>query len=77
MLRRHLPAAGYYNSTQWPAHPLCTGKYGSGAPGGRPISIHLHGEQSLSPYDGWAEDEICGGESKDYVYPSAGAATTW
>lgn len=48
-----------------------------GEPGGRPISVHLHGSQSLAPYDGWAEDEICGGESKDYIYPVNEAANHW
>jgi hypothetical protein len=39
---------------------------------GRPIAIHLHGSASLAPYDGWAEDTICSGESKDYVSVGAG-----
>jgi len=34
---------------------------------GRPISVHLHGSASLAPYDGWAEDETCFGETKDYA----------
>ncbi|GLC63932.1 hypothetical protein PLESTF_000100100 [Pleodorina starrii] len=44
---------------------------------GRPISVHLHGEASLAPYDGWAEDSTCGGESKDYYYPNRRAAYGW
>ena len=44
---------------------------------GRPIAIHLHGAASLSVFDGWAEDEICFQESKDYVYPNNMAATLW
>lgn len=44
---------------------------------GWPVSIHLHGAQTLSPYDGWAEDELCGEEEKDYVYPITRAATQW
>jgi len=44
---------------------------------GRPISIHNHGSASLSPYDGWAEDETCFNEVKDYVYPNNRANTGW
>jgi FtsP/CotA-like multicopper oxidase with cupredoxin domain len=44
---------------------------------GRPISVHLHGSASLAPYDGWAEDETCFGESKDYVYPNFRSGTGW
>jgi FtsP/CotA-like multicopper oxidase with cupredoxin domain len=44
---------------------------------GRPISVHLHGSASLAPYDGWAEDETCYGESKDYVYPNFRSGTGW
>ena len=32
--------------------------------------MHLHGSASLAPYDGWAEDETCLGETKDYVFPN-------
>jgi hypothetical protein len=34
---------------------------------GRPIAVHNHGSASLAPYDGWADDEICSFETKDYV----------
>lgn len=44
---------------------------------GRPISVHLHGSASLPPYDGWAEDETCFGETKDYVYPNFRSGTGW
>jgi len=44
---------------------------------GRPISVHLHGSASLAPYDGWAEDETCYGETKDYVYPNFRSGTGW
>jgi hypothetical protein len=44
---------------------------------GRPISVHFHGSASLAPFDGWAEDETCFGEVKDYVYPNNRAATGW
>jgi hypothetical protein len=44
---------------------------------GRPFSVHLHGSPSLPGYDGWAEDETCFGESKDYVYPNQHPNTGW
>ena len=44
---------------------------------GRPISVHFHGSASLAPYDGWAEDETCFGEVKDYIYPNNRANTGW
>jgi FtsP/CotA-like multicopper oxidase with cupredoxin domain len=44
---------------------------------GRPISVHFHGSASLAPYDGWAEDETCYGEVKDYVYPNNRPNTGW
>lgn len=44
---------------------------------GRPISVHHHGAASLAPYDGWAEDNTCFGEVKDYVYPNNRPATEW
>ena len=44
---------------------------------GRPISVHFHGSASLPPFDGWAEDETCYGEIKDYVYPNNRAGTGW
>ena len=31
----------------------------------------------MAPYDGWAEDEICYGETKDYVYPNNHAGPDW
>lgn len=44
---------------------------------GRPFSVHHHGAASLAPFDGWAEDEICFGEIKDYVFPNNRPATEW
>jgi len=44
---------------------------------GRPFSVHLHGSASLAPFDGWAEDEICSNETKDYVYPNNRPTTGW
>lgn len=44
---------------------------------GRPISVHFHGSASLAPFDGWAEDEICFNEVKDYVYPNNRPNTAW
>lgn len=44
---------------------------------GRPISVHLHGSASLAPFDGWAEDETCFGETKDYIYPNFRSGTGW
>jgi FtsP/CotA-like multicopper oxidase with cupredoxin domain len=44
---------------------------------GRPISVHFHGSASLAPYDGWAEDNTCFGEVKDYVYPNNRPTTGW
>jgi FtsP/CotA-like multicopper oxidase with cupredoxin domain len=44
---------------------------------GRPISVHNHGSASLAPFDGWAEDETCFNEVKDYVYPNNRPVTGW
>ena len=44
---------------------------------GRPFSVHYHGSASLAPYDGWAEDETCFNEIKDYVYPNNRPNTGW
>ncbi|CAF2704635.1 unnamed protein product [Rotaria sp. Silwood2] len=44
---------------------------------GRPFSVHLHGSANLAPYDGWAEDETCYGETKEYVYPNNRPTTAW
>jgi FtsP/CotA-like multicopper oxidase with cupredoxin domain len=44
---------------------------------GRPFSVHFHGSASLAGYDGWAEDETCFGETKDYVYPNNRPNTGW
>jgi hypothetical protein len=41
------------------------------------VSIHLHGSPSLAPYDGWADDVTCSGESKDYIYPNNKPSTAW
>jgi FtsP/CotA-like multicopper oxidase with cupredoxin domain len=44
---------------------------------GRPFSVHFHGSASLAPFDGWAEDETCTNETKDYVYPNNRPTTGW
>ena len=44
---------------------------------GRPFSVHYHGSASLAPFDGWAEDETCFNEIKDYVYPNNRPNTGW
>ena len=44
---------------------------------GRPFSVHHHGSASIAPYDGWAEDETCFGETKEYVYPNSRPASNW
>lgn len=44
---------------------------------GRPVSIHHHGSASLAPFDGWAEDETCSGETKDYFYPNNRPVSAW
>ena len=44
---------------------------------GRPFSVHYHGSASLAPFDGWAEDETCYNEVKDYVYPNNRPNTGW
>ena len=44
---------------------------------GIPTSVHLHGSASLATFDGWAEDETCRNETKDYVYPSNRPNTGW
>lgn len=37
---------------------------------GVPIAIHNHGQASIAPFDGFAIDRICLGETKDYMYPN-------
>jgi hypothetical protein len=44
---------------------------------GRPLSTHCHGMKSLPPFDGWADDIICSGESKDYIYPNSNPVLAW
>lgn len=61
---------GYFKGSYNPCLPV-NGKIG------RPISVHFHGSASLAPFDGWAEDETCYGEVKDYVYPNNRAGTGW
>ncbi len=60
--------SGYYSGT----HAPCVGTRS-----GRPFSVHFHGSASLAPFDGWAEDETCGGETKDYIYPNNRPNTGW
>jgi FtsP/CotA-like multicopper oxidase with cupredoxin domain len=61
---------GYFNETFSP----CLATNGRE---GRPFSVHHHGSASLPGYDGWAEDETCFGETKDYIYPNNRPATEW
>jgi FtsP/CotA-like multicopper oxidase with cupredoxin domain len=61
---------GYFKETYNPCLPI-NGRVG------RPTSVHFHGSASLAPFDGWAEDETCYGEVKDYVYPNNRAGTGW
>ncbi|KAG2484027.1 hypothetical protein HYH03_017117 [Edaphochlamys debaryana] len=61
------------SGTRFESHPPCD----TASRQGRPISVHLHGEASLAPYDGWAEDETCGGESKDYYWPNRRPNFSW
>ncbi len=61
---------GYFKGSYNPCLPV-NGR------SGRPISVHFHGSASLAPFDGWAEDETCFGEIKDYVYPNSRPATGW
>ena len=44
---------------------------------GRPFSVHHRGSASIPSYDGWAEDETCFGETKEYVYPNHRPASSW
>jgi FtsP/CotA-like multicopper oxidase with cupredoxin domain len=44
---------------------------------GQPVAVHFHGSASLAPFDGWAEDKIYPGESKDYMYPNQRPTTAW
>ncbi|KAG2484028.1 hypothetical protein HYH03_017118 [Edaphochlamys debaryana] len=65
--------AAKISGTPFVSHPPCDALGREG----RPISVHLHGEASLAPYDGWAEDETCGGESKDYYYANRRPGFGW
>jgi hypothetical protein len=51
------------DSSAFPEHHPCI----SGGRRGRPLAVHHHGSASLAPYDGWAEDSFCSGETKEYV----------
>ena len=61
---------GYFKGSYDPCLPV-NGRTG------RPISVHFHGSASLASFDGWAEDETCYGEVKDYVFPNNRAGTGW
>jgi FtsP/CotA-like multicopper oxidase with cupredoxin domain len=61
---------GYFRGSYSPCLPVNNRN-------GRPISVHFHGSASLAPFDGWAEDETCYGEVKDYVYPNNRPNTGW
>ncbi|KAG2484888.1 hypothetical protein HYH03_016369 [Edaphochlamys debaryana] len=65
--------AARITGTRFESHPPCD----TATRQGRPISVHLHGEASLAPYDGWAEDETCGAESKDYYYANRRPGFGW
>jgi len=65
-----MPLTGPFSGTFEP----CTAEHGRQ---GRPFSVHYHGSASLAPYDGWADDETCFDESKDYVYPNQRPNTGW
>ena len=41
------------------------------------MSTHLHGAATLSPWDGWADDETDYDCAKYYRYPNNRAATLW
>jgi FtsP/CotA-like multicopper oxidase with cupredoxin domain len=44
---------------------------------GLPITTHNHGQAALAPFDGYAEDRTCYGESKAYMYPNNRPTTGW
>jgi FtsP/CotA-like multicopper oxidase with cupredoxin domain len=55
-----------------PLHP-CNGDTNTGLPS----SFHHHGGSSLAPYDGWADDITCPGQSKDYIFADQDPAFLW
>ncbi|PVI05199.1 bilirubin oxidase [Periconia macrospinosa] len=40
------------------------------------MSVHVHGQFSRAPFDGWAADYALPGQYKDYYYPNAQSART-
>jgi FtsP/CotA-like multicopper oxidase with cupredoxin domain len=44
---------------------------------GVPITVHNHGQASLAPFDGFAIDRTCLGETKAYMYPNNRPTTGW
>ncbi|PVH90521.1 Cupredoxin [Periconia macrospinosa] len=40
------------------------------------MSVHVHGQFSRAPFDGWAGDYALPGQYKDYYYPNAQSART-
>jgi FtsP/CotA-like multicopper oxidase with cupredoxin domain len=44
---------------------------------GVPMAVHNHGQASLAPFDGFAIDRFCFGETKDYIYPNNRPTTGW
>lgn len=44
---------------------------------GVPVSVHNHGQASLAPFDGYAEDRMCLGETKSYMFPNNRPTTGW
>jgi hypothetical protein len=62
----------WYPLGNWPCSPIV------GAPQkGRPLSMYLHGSDSLPEFDGRADDVLCAAESKDYIYPNPSPFTGW
>jgi hypothetical protein len=44
---------------------------------GVPLAIHNHGQASLAPFDGYAVDRTCLGETKAYMFPNNRPASGW
>ena len=72
----------YDGSIPGPTIMTCKGrqtivKIGNNITAGVRMSTHLHGAATLSPWDGWANDETDFGRAKYYRYPNNRAATLW
>ena len=73
---------GFEGSIPGPTIQVCKGrqsivKIANNITAGVSMSTHLHGAATLSPWDGWAEDETEYGKAKFYRYPNNRAATLW